>query len=76
MGYSRSGVRFIPSTGYGEAVRKGSRGALRLLGGDMPLQEGKRAATTLVRWQQVRDLCAGTWARSTPEPVAPHRQAL
>jgi hypothetical protein len=31
----------------------------------MPRQEGKRAATTLERWQQVHELRAGTWACSS-----------
>jgi hypothetical protein len=37
---------------------EGGRGALRLLAKGIPLQDGKRAATTAERWQQVHDLRA------------------
>ena len=37
---------------------EGSRRALRLLGERLPLQEGKRAGTTLERWQQLCGLRA------------------
>jgi transposase len=44
--------------GLGEAVRKEVAAHSACWAGDMPLQEGKRAATTLERWQQVRELRA------------------
>jgi transposase len=44
--------------GLGEAVRKEVAAHCACWAGDMPLQEGKRAATTLERWQQVRELRA------------------
>ena len=42
--------------GLGEAVRKEVAAHCACWAKDMPLQEGKRAATTLERWQQVHDL--------------------
>ena len=44
--------------GLGEAVRKEVAAHSACWAGGMPLQEGKRAATTLERWQQVRELRA------------------
>jgi transposase len=44
--------------GLGEAVRKEVAAHCACWAGDMPLAEGKRAATTLERWQQVRELRA------------------
>ena len=42
----------------GEAVRKEVAAHSACWAGGMPLQEGKRAATTLERWRQVRELRA------------------
>src|SRR5215471_9405295 len=44
--------------GLGEAVRKEVAAHSACWAKGMPLQEGKRAATTLERWQQVHDLRA------------------
>ena len=44
--------------GLGEAVRKEVAAHSACWAGGMPLQEGKRAATTAERWQQVRELRA------------------
>jgi hypothetical protein len=44
--------------GLGEAVRKETAAHCACWAKGMPLQEGKRAATTLERWQQVHDLRA------------------
>jgi transposase len=44
--------------GLGEAVRKEVAAHCACWAKGTPLQEGKRAATTLERWQQVRDLRA------------------
>jgi transposase len=44
--------------GLGEAVRKEVAAHSACWAKGIPLQEGKRAATTLERWQQVRDLRA------------------
>jgi len=44
--------------GLGEAVRKEVAAHCACWAKDMPLQQGKRAATTLQRWQQVHDLRA------------------
>jgi len=42
--------------GLGEAVRKEVAAHSACWAGEMPLQEGNRAATTLEHWQQVRGL--------------------
>jgi transposase len=44
--------------GLGEAVRKEVAAHCACWAKDMPLQEGRRAATTLERWQQVHELRA------------------
>ncbi len=44
--------------GLGEAVRKEVAAHCACWAKDVPLQEGKRAATTLERWRQVRELRA------------------
>ncbi len=44
--------------GFGEAVRKEVAAHSACWAKGMPLQEGKRAATTLERWQQVHELRA------------------
>jgi len=44
--------------GLGEAVRKEVAAHCACWAKGMPLQEGKRAAATLERWQQVRELRA------------------
>ena len=48
-----------------QAVRKEVAAHSACWAKGMPRQEGKRAATTLERWQQVHELRAGTWACSS-----------
>ena len=62
-----------------EAVRKEVAAHCACWAKGMPLQEGKRAATTAERWQQVHDLRperGPARVRPAPEPVTQHRQAL
>ena len=54
----QAGDRWHLWHGLGEAVRKEVAAHSACWAKGIPLQEGKRAATTLERWQQVRDLRA------------------
>jgi transposase len=55
-GAVQAGDRWHLWHGLGEAVRKEVAAHSACWAKGMPLQEGKRAATTLERWQQVHDL--------------------